>query len=67
MSILAVRWAGVARCSRMLLTSKRFLNERVAPSVKYVVEAVERTVEGEQRSVQVRTTIEDFRNPEDGD
>lgn len=49
------------------LTSKRFLNERVAPSVKYVVEAVDRTVEGEQRSVQVRTTIEDFRNPEDGD
>ena len=47
------------------LTSKRFLEERVAPSVRYVVEAVERTVEGETRSVQVRTTIEDFRNPED--
>ena len=49
------------------LTSKRFLNEHVAPSVKYVVEAVERTVGGETRNIQVRTTIEDFRNPEDGD
>ena len=49
------------------LTSKRFLEERVAPSVRYVVASESRTVAGEERTVQVRTTIEDFRNPADGD
>ena len=49
------------------LTSKRFLEERVAPSVRYLVASETRTVDGEERIVQTRMSIEDFRNPADGD
>ena len=47
------------------LTSKRFLEQKVSPTLKYVVKSELRTVNGEGRRVQVRQTLEDALNPAD--
>lgn len=47
------------------LTSKSYLTRSVSPTAEYIVKTEERTVDGQKRKVQVRTTLEDFRNPAD--
>lgn len=47
------------------LTSREYLTRSVSPTAEYIVKTEERTVDGKKRKVQVRTTLEDFRNPAD--
>ena len=45
-------------------TSKQYLTRSVSVSSANIIEAVERTIEGKTKTVQVITSLEDFRNPE---
>lgn len=47
------------------LTSREFLTRSVSATSQYIVSTVKRTVDGKIRKIQVRQTLEDFRNPAD--
>lgn len=47
------------------LTSEAYLTRAVSPTAEYIVKSEQRTVGGKKRTIQIRQTLEDFRNPAD--
>ena len=45
-------------------TSKQYLTRSVSVASANIIESVKRTIDGKEKTIQVITSLEDFRNPE---